>query len=242
MAIFESFPVHHGRPVFLEAHLQRLKAASLRCGFHVDLGALDQIEEILNQIRFDAFARVYVTGGDGSPTSAATECRIFVMAEPREKLQEAQVQSGYRLSIHPAPYLPIFGGIKTANYWANIHARQLAIERQNHESLLFGGNGELISACMANVFVASKGVLRTPPLNSGARDGVMRKWVLERCQVLECALSLEDVRTADELFLTSSGIGIMPVTAVEGRLLPSRRFSAPLRNEYLAFLASLSKA
>jgi len=239
MALFESFPVHNGKPVFIAAHLRRLKTACDRCGFHLDLNAFGHIPDLLAEIQFDAFVRVYVTGGDGSPVGAATHCRIFIWAEPRKNMQEAVVQNGYRLAIHPVPHLPVFAGLKTANYWANMHARQLAIERQNHEALLFNQRGELISACMANVFVVARGRVRTPALDCGARDGVLRSWVMERCDVEECFLVQADVKQADEIFLTSSGIGIIPAAMLEGRPFPSRSASTPLRQEYEAHLSCL---
>jgi len=239
MALFESFPVHNGKPVFLAAHLRRLKTACERCGFHVDFNAFGHIPDILSHIHFEAFVRVYVTGGDGSPVGAATDCRIFILAEPRKFLAEAVVQNGFRVAIHPVPFLPVFAGLKSGNYWANMLARQVAIERQNHEALLFNQRGELVSASMANVFVVTRGKVRTPALDSGARDGVLRSWVIERCDVEECFLVQEDLKQADEMFLTSSGIGIVPVATLEGRPLPSRSASTPLRQEYEAHLACL---
>ena len=239
MALFESFPVHNGKPIFLAEHLNRLKSACDRCGFHLDVNALELLPDVIRQIQFDAFLRIYVTGGDGSPTCAATACRIVLLAEPRERVAGAVVDNGYRLAIHPVPHLPVFHGIKTANYWANINARQLAIERQNHEALLFNDKGELMSACMANVFVAKEGIIKTPGLICGARDGVLRRWVLDRCEAQECSVFVDDLRNADEIFLTSSGIGIMPAVMIEGRPLARREFSTPLRNEYEACLAGL---
>ena len=47
----------------------------------------------------------------------------------------------------------------------------------------------------------------------------------------DCLLSLEDVNQADECFLTSSRLGVMPVAEIEGRSMPSRN-----RGEALAAL------
>jgi branched-subunit amino acid aminotransferase/4-amino-4-deoxychorismate lyase len=239
MALFESLPVLNGIPVLLEEHLKRLLSACQQSGFHLDLKALEKVGETFRSLRFDAFARIHVTAGDGPPTSAATQCRIFLCAEPRPPVSSEELARGYRVAFHPLPYLPVFAGLKTANYWANIHARQLAMERQNQEALLFNPQGELVSACMANVFVVREGRVRTPSPNTGARAGVLRQWVLERCLATEGSLSLEEVRSAEEIFLTSSGVGIMPVTALEGRPLSGRKIAAPLIREYQAFLRKL---
>ena len=67
MALFESFPVHNGKPVFIAAHLRRLKSACDRCGFHLDLNAFGHIPDLLAQVQFDAFVRVYVTAAMAAP-------------------------------------------------------------------------------------------------------------------------------------------------------------------------------
>lgn len=237
MALFESFPIFNGRAVFLQAHLRRLNTSCEQCGFHLDHNAFDHLPGLFSQIPFNAFARIYVTAGDGSPVSAATQCRIFVLCEPREHLNETAALDGYRLAVHPVPHLPVFSGLKSANYWANIHARQLAIERQKNEALLFNNKGQLISACMANVFVVQNGKVKTPSLECGAREGILRSWVMERCEVAQAILFIDDLKNAEEIFLTSSGIGIMPAASIEGRPLPSRQVATPLRAEYEAFLS-----
>ena len=42
----------------------------------------------------------------------------------------------------------------------------------------------------------------------------------------------DDLAAADEIFLTSSGLGVMPVSELEGRVLPSRATGGQLRVEY----------
>ena len=81
---------------------------------------------------------------------------------------------------------------------------------------------ELVSACMANVFVVRDDRISTPARSSGARAGVIREWVIGRRKVEERRLRREDVVNADEIFLTSSWIGVRPVATVEGRPLGAR--------------------
>jgi branched-subunit amino acid aminotransferase/4-amino-4-deoxychorismate lyase len=58
---------------------------------------------------------------------------------------------------------------------------------------------------------------------------VIRREVLRRVDARECSLFLEDVLSADEIFLTNSWIGVMPVEALGGRKLPSTAVAAGLR-------------
>ena len=48
----------------------------------------------------------------------------------------------------------------------------------------------------------------------------------------ESILAVEDIRVADECFLTNSRLGVMPVAAIEGRCLPSRSRGAALAAFY----------
>ena len=101
-----------------------------------------------------------------------------------------------------------------------------------NETLLFNTAAHLVSACMANVFVAKNGNLKTPCLSTGARPGVVREWVKARTQATEALITRAEVETADEIFLTSSWLGIMPAASIESRTLAARTMSAQLMKEY----------
>ena len=135
------------------------------------------------------------------------------------------------LGIHPEPLLPILGGLKTGNYWANVAALQAARTAGCNEALLFNPQGELISGCMANIFVVLEGTVLTPPAASGARAGVVREWVMERCKVVERTLSLTDLLHATECFLTNSWVGVKPVAMLDGRPL-EMTLAGALRSEF----------
>ncbi|MDD5349187.1 MAG: aminotransferase class IV [Chthoniobacteraceae bacterium] len=229
MALFESVAVRGGRAEFLDAHLARLEAAARRCGWPMERAAWVRAGERLPQLDGPAFARVYVTAGDGAPTAPVTAPRVFLFAEPRE----AAPQAAIRVRVHPEPFLPLFGGLKTANYWANAEALRQAREAGFGEALLFNPRGELVSACMANVFVELGGRLVTPPLSSGARAGVTREWVMQRRAVAERGLTRADLQNATACFLTSCWAGIVPVAALEERPLDTP-FAETLRAEFFS--------
>ena len=120
------------------------------------------------------------------------------------------------------PSVPVLGGWKTGNYWAHLQAFATARQNGFDEALVFNIEGTVISASMANVFFVFGGMLRTPAVSVGARRGVLRAWIKEVTHVDDCLLSLEDLKKADECFLTSSRLGVMPVAEIEGRSMPSR--------------------
>ncbi|MDP9291432.1 MAG: aminotransferase class IV [Verrucomicrobiota bacterium] len=154
------------------------------------------------------------------------------MSEARAPIASRVYHRGYDLGIETQTYRPLFGGLKTGNYWANLIAFNNGVVRKKNESLLFNADGALISACMANVFLVDENRTRTPALSSGARRGVVREWVIAKTGAEEANLTRDDVFSCGEMFLTSSWLGVMPVASVEGQELHSREVSTMLRAEY----------
>lgn len=239
MSIFESLPIHGKKALFLQQHLERLRHSMAQAGFQTDLPRADEIEIIFREIDFSGFARIYVTAGDGPVTGAFENGRVFVFVEPRKPVPARVYHRCYDLGIASEPHFPLLNGLKTGNYWANLDVFRRGVARQKNETLLFNPHGELISACMANVFVMHDGKLKTPAPECGARRGIVRDWVLQRRDSAEGPLSTDDLKNADEIFLTSSWLGIMPAASLEERPLPSRTVAAALRTEYEAEIAKL---
>lgn len=231
MALFETIAVRHGRPLFLHEHLESLRCACVQRGFMPPKGWQPMAHPPSARppsSGVDGILRFYVTAGEGSPTAAASGTRLFLLWEP----QPPQLKTGYQVQLADRPYQPLFRGLKTANYWANIDALAHAQSIGHDEALLFSAEGVLVSACMANVFLVINGRLHTPETSCGARNGIIRQWVLSRHPVHEGIFGVEDVVKAEEIFLTNSRIGIMPVSQVAERLMAHSLRGSALRDEY----------
>jgi branched-subunit amino acid aminotransferase/4-amino-4-deoxychorismate lyase len=94
-------------------------------------------------------------------------------------------------------------------------ARDLRVE----EVLLFNPAGALVCASMGNVFLEVGGVWKTPALETGARDGVVRAWVGEQMPVEATLLGADDVAQCTACFLTTSRVGVRGVCELDGRPL-----------------------
>jgi len=228
MSVFESLRVTDGTPEFFDKHLSRLVQACAEREIPVEESTLAAAEPLFAEEKESSFARVYVTAGDGGPAAAAEQPRIFVFIEPRTP---PDPDDAWEIGLHEESYQSPFGGLKTANYWFNCDALAQARRRSFDETLLFNDRAELVSACMANVFLVRDDHVSTPPRSSGARTGVIREWVIGRRKVEERRLRREDVVNADEIFLTNSWIGVMPVATVEGRPLGHRAIGPKLASE-----------
>ena len=218
MSVFESLRVYRSEPQFLDAHLQRLRHACVSRKFHYDPRAMSAVVDTLRGSGQDGFARMYVTAGDGAITATASDSRMFLFIEPRPR----PAATAWDIEVSPEVLSAAFASEKTGNYWANAAALQRAHSNGKREALLFNYRAELVSACTANVFLVHDSHIRTPSVHCGARAGVIREQVMNRLDVEECALFTEDVRTADEILLSNSWVGVASVASVGSRQVPSR--------------------
>jgi branched-subunit amino acid aminotransferase/4-amino-4-deoxychorismate lyase len=210
MSVFETITVAAGRPLLLGEHLERLRRAAGTCG--LDLPPLPELE--FSRL-WTGLLRFYVTAGPGAPGDAF-EGNVYALFD--------QAEVGWNLSALrviscAAPYLPRPGGWKSGNYWQNIEALGQAKRTACDEALLFNPAGMLVGAAMANVFLQIDGKWVTPALETGARDGAVRSWVLSHFIADEGILEIRDVARCSAAFLTNSRIGIRSVRELDGRPL-----------------------
>ena len=224
MAVFETLRIRGGEPEFFAQHRARLLTACAERSLSVEETIVDAAAALLQGRH--GIARVYVTAGDGTPGAPAVP-RVFVLFEERS----GRGAESCELTICDEPHRPLFAGLKTANYWFHADALAQAQRRGFDEALIFNDFAELISACMANVFVVHGRRISTPPRSSGARAGVIREWVIGRRKVEERRLRREQIVSADEIFLTNSGRGVLPVATLEGRPLGPRAIGPKLAAE-----------
>ena len=111
-------------------------------------------------------------------------------------------------------------GIKSVNYLEHALCWEEARARDFDESVVLNERGEVVSATMANLFWVIDGTLHTPSLSTGAISGVTRARVLGLANELsiphvEGVYELSHLSDADEIFLTSSGLGVAIVTTFD---------------------------
>jgi branched-chain amino acid aminotransferase len=93
------------------------------------------------------------------------------------------------------------------------------------DAIVLAADGSIAEAAMSNLFTVLNGRVMTPPLSSGCLPGITRHTVLACCETLalpaaETRLTIDDLRAADELFLTSAVRRIQPVSALAPREFP----------------------
>jgi branched-chain amino acid aminotransferase len=90
--------------------------------------------------------------------------------------------------------------------------------------VLTDGAGNVVEGPGFNVFSVKNGVITTP--DRGVLEGITRRTVIEMAQsrgiaVQLQALGADALRASDEVFLTTSGGGVLPVTKVDNQAIGS---------------------
>ncbi|MDR0577062.1 MAG: D-amino acid aminotransferase [Candidatus Accumulibacter sp.] len=111
--------------------------------------------------------------------------------------------------------------LKTVSLLPNVLARQLAADAGCAEAIMFRG-GLLTEGSSSNVFAVRDGVILTPPQDRLILPGVTSTLVLELAAARRAPFEVrpvgeEEVREADELWLTSSAKEVLAVTTLDGR-------------------------
>lgn len=208
--IFETLLVADGRPVRAAAHLERLGASARELFGHEPPVEL--------------------------PTSVAAAARRLELG--RLRIDLLPENGGLRFEIKTEPIDPaIFfptredgADVRTIRHpdWAGAHKwadrdwlESVEAELGDIVPLILTDDDEVLEAGRANVFIVKDGALVTPPADGRILPGTARAATLELAADLgipaaERPLHLADLRSADDLFLTSSLRGIRPVRSLDG--------------------------
>lgn len=225
----------------LRAHMDRLAASAAALGLSNDLNT-DALAEVcletLKRSQLDrARLRLTVTGGDLNMLEAqgrsAHHPTILVVAQPATQYPDAMFEKGVMVTVADAranPFDPT-AGHKTLNYWWRLRELQQAAAKGAGEALVFQVSNHVAGGCVSNLLAIIGDRLVTPIAQGEERDGGLPSPVLPgvtRAAVLGWAeetgleverrmMTIDDVLGADELMLTNSSWGVLPVTRVEAR-------------------------
>ena len=232
--LFETILVRGGRPVLLDAHLDRLlrSAAALGLPVEEDRGELESECADLPLDRSVGSGRMRVLLSGGRFTVELSRFPGY----PPEVYMEGATAFVAEGSGHP---LGARAGHKSEPYDRLRTLREEARAEGAIDVLFRDADGALLEGAASNLFLVTDGVIRTPPLARPVLPGVTRRAVIDAArgegfEVREEDLRLEDVERAEEAFLTGSLMEVVPLRRLgEVRLRPG-----PVARKLLGLLRS----
>jgi branched-chain amino acid aminotransferase len=230
-----SYDTPDGPAIFrLDAHMQRLENSAKH--YEIDLGySVDQLcEAALEVVRSNGLENAYIRPLAFFDSYAFSvwpkDCPVTVaiIAVPGRAYLQGGPEHGVRVMVSStrridASVLPPF--VKACGHYTNsVRAVQEAIRKGYDEAILLNAKGEVAEGSGANLFVVKGGAVITNDLEASIVMGITRDSVLTIARDLGLPvevrpISLDDVRSADELFFSGTAVEITPIKELDGRTI-----------------------
>lgn len=212
----------HKKPYFVDEHIDRLMASGEKIGLSLPWSR-SKIKQIVFQTLDknpgldEVNIRIVITGGSSPDFLTPTgRPRLIVMVTPINKLPEKWYTHGVKV-ITLVQERPL-AGAKVTSYIPAAMAMTRAKAAGATEVIYVDRNHNAMEGTTSNLFAFFGNTLVTPPAD-GILKGITRKVILslakDRYDVSESTLPLEKLLTADEVFITGTNKGVVPVVKID---------------------------
>ncbi|PIB27895.1 aminotransferase class IV [Maribacter sp. 4G9] len=227
-ALFETIRVVNGHIYFLEDHYLRLMSSMRILRMEIPMNFTmeffeDEIKKTTranenaqgHRIRFSVFRN---SGGLYTPKTNDTS--YVVSAKKLETPFYVLDELPYEVELFKDFFVNkgMLANLKTNNKVLHVVAGTFAKENDYANCLLLNLEKSVVEAINGNLFLVSGNTIKTPPLKDGCLDGIIRKKLIsalkddEHLKVVEESISPFELQKADEIFITNTISGIIPVT------------------------------
>ena len=230
--VYELIPVYSRKPFRLDQHLKRLQASLDGIRLDNPMTNAEWTQVIRQMIAHGGSddQSLYLQISRGADVKrhhafpAGVSPTVFMMGEALSTPSAEQREQGVK-AVTAADIRWLRCDLKTTALLANCLLRQFAIDSGCAETVLLR-DGFLTEGSASNIFVVSNGVLLAPIKNHLMLPGVTYEVVLELAAQHGLATEVrdvreEEVRTADELWLTSSTKEVLPIVMLDDKPIGS---------------------
>jgi len=221
--VYEVIPAYFGKLFCFAQHLERLNKSLQAVRINLELSA-EQWLDILNPLLIQGdsqYIYLQISRGvaDKRDHAFPDDCTptIFAMCSP---IASFPVDQGVK-AITLDDMRWELCNIKATTLLANILLRQQAVEKDCAEAILIK-KGYATEGAASNVFAVINGVLTTPPKNDDILLGITRDVIIRlahenKLAVQERKISLTELQSATEIWMTSSTREILPVITLDNK-------------------------
>jgi branched-chain amino acid aminotransferase len=255
--VYETLRTYHQIPFLFDLHQERLRRSAALLALPVPFTD----DELLAQISAtmaahkglnEAYIRVLLTRGVGELTYNPAACpdpTTVIIVKPFPQPPARTFTDGIKVALvgvrrnHPAALNPM---IKSNNLINNALAMQEALRSGADEALMCNQAGDVVECSQSNFFIVKGRRVITPPLEAGLLPGITRAFVLDMArdegfEAVEAAVSVADVRAADEAFITGTTREITPVVNLDTQRIGTGRPGAVSQQLLTAFHARVKQ-
>jgi branched-chain amino acid aminotransferase len=228
-AVFETLRYSGEKIYFWEDHYFRLMSSMRILRMEIPMNFTMEFleEEILRTVnsteKQDATLRIKLliwrkTGGKYAPTT--NDVAYSISCENLDAPFYVLNDTNYEIELFKDHFIStsLLSTLKTNNRLINILGSIYAAENDFENCLLLNENKQVVEALNGNIFLVSGNTIKTPPLADGCLNGILRKQLIAIIKLMpefsfeETSVSPFELQKADEIFVTNSIQGIVPVT------------------------------
>lgn len=225
---FETIALEAGVPQFLDQHYKRLQDALRFLGIDRDLS---EIRRKVNQVLADENIKT----GRKALKITVSEKNIDIDIRDN-KYQKEDYEKGFltefskirRNETSPFTYY------KTLNYGDCITEKRNAQKKGIHEPVFLNTKGQIAEGATTNVFFIKNRKIVTPARSCGILSGIIREHLIQIYKIEEKIIFPQDIKMYDEMFLTNSLLGIMPVRKLGEYTFPSMEYGKKLKKNAIS--------
>jgi len=235
--VYETARIFDGHAFLLDKHLDRLFDSASGIQLDMPYSRKDIIRPIMNTYKKsglkDAFMRIIVTRGVGEQGLHAN-CHpnliILCNERPFKPLRKIDITIS---KIRRTNKSAIDSKIKSLNYANNMLASLDAKDRGFDDAILLNENGILTEATTSNIFIVHKGKIFTPSSASGILEGAIRNAIIENFPVIEKELTVNDLVSAQEAFLTGTVDFITCIKRIDNKRFKDYSYAKKIFNKLM---------
>lgn len=224
IGVFDLLRTYSGKPLFLKEHVERLENSARQINLQLPWSQEEICRVVLDTLARntadEANIRIIVTGGSSADFMTPTgRPRLIVLVTPLPKLPQGWFDNGVKaITLQAGRRIP---GAKSIDYLTASMALRQARKKGAIEVIYLDKDDNALEGTTSNLFAFFGNTLVTP--GQGILSGITRKAVLEVARNLfEVAvrpLPREELLRADEVFITGTNKGLVPVIQVDDTII-----------------------
>ena len=230
--LYEVIPFQYCRPIGFTQHIQRLLNGMKELGYPSFLSeaeyraiaeqllSLNAFNDVASGVYFQVTRGAYAKRYHGYPEEVTPTVFAFAFTLPAPPTPDVSTVKGLRVTVAEDKRWQRCH-IKSTSLLGNVIHFQGAIVAGVDETILVNAHQHITEASTSNVFVVVDGNIITPPLDHQLLPGITRALVIESLSregisVTQSSVSIKQLLSADEVWLTSASKDISPVISIDG--------------------------
>jgi branched-chain amino acid aminotransferase len=218
----------------MDEHLERLWRSANKIDMPISFTKSKIIAEVKKTLKeLDvkrAYIRIVVTRGEGEITldpHAANQNNLVIITKELNENPRWWYDDGVEIiiaDIKRTSSESMDPAVKSGNYLNNILAYNEAVKQGAFDAVMLNHDGFVTEGTTSNIWMIKETKLITPPLKAGLLGGITRAKIIELCKnenitIEEKNITADELRDADEVFLTSSTKRIVPIVKIDQKVI-----------------------